>query len=219
MLRRYRGDDYEMGAVMSRYDDVLVPFKRLMETELHANAAKGDRPGWLSMTAEQCLLEIYYHVSKLQKAARDGNGDRIKENTADVANMAMMLADICGALEMAQPSDGALTNEGAEPVAQYTYASKQETNCAGCSLRKHTPLRIDDMGGYVCLTCIDKQLDAFFASPAQASVILPPAPELPEEPLFADDDSHMDAYHAACRMRNACAKAIAAAGVGLRLEP
>jgi hypothetical protein len=41
---------------------------------------------------------------------------------------------------------------------EYTYASKQATNCAGCGKHKHTPLRIDAMGGYVCLTCIDQKL-------------------------------------------------------------
>lgn len=51
-----------------------------------------------------------------------------------------------------------------EPVA-YTYASKQETQCAGCGISKHTPLRVDDMGGYVCLTCIDKKLEDFYAAP------------------------------------------------------
>lgn len=40
----------------------------------------------------------------------------------------------------------------------HTYTSKQMTTCAGCLKEKHTPLRIDDMGGYVCLTCIDKAL-------------------------------------------------------------
>ena len=39
-----------------------------------------------------------------------------------------------------------------------TYSSTQATTCAGCGERKHTPLRIDAMGGYVCLTCIDKKL-------------------------------------------------------------
>jgi hypothetical protein len=42
----------------------------------------------------------------------------------------------------------------------YTYASTQATNCAGCGKYKHTPLRIDAMGGYVCLTCIDQKLGA-----------------------------------------------------------
>lgn len=40
----------------------------------------------------------------------------------------------------------------------YSYASKQATNCAGCGEHKHTPLRVDWMGGYVCLTCIDKEM-------------------------------------------------------------
>jgi hypothetical protein len=45
-----------------------------------------------------------------------------------------------------------------ESETQYTYASKQATNCAGCGEYKHTPLRVDKMEGYVCLTCIYKKL-------------------------------------------------------------
>jgi hypothetical protein len=44
-----------------------------------------------------------------------------------------------------------------------TYQSTQETECSGCGKRKHTPLRRDEMGGYVCLTCIDKRCDEFEA--------------------------------------------------------
>jgi len=47
----------------------------------------------------------------------------------------------------------------AKPVPKLTYSSTQETSCAWCNNRKHTPLRRDEMGGYVCLTCIDKRLD------------------------------------------------------------
>lgn len=54
----------------------------------------------------------------------------------------------------------------------YAYASKQATTCAGCSKHKHTPLRIDSMGGHVCLTCIDHKLGALLGEfgypPAQA---------------------------------------------------
>lgn len=39
-----------------------------------------------------------------------------------------------------------------------TYWSYQKTKCAGCGEQKHTPLRKDSMGGYVCLTCIDKRM-------------------------------------------------------------
>ncbi len=85
---------------MRKYEEVLIPFIRMMEKELHANSGKGDRPGWLAMSADTCLLEIYYHLSKLQKSVKDGNGDGIREYAADVANMSMMLVDICGGLAL-----------------------------------------------------------------------------------------------------------------------
>jgi len=86
---------------VGKYDVVLKPFINLMERELHANSGKGDRPAWLQMPADTCMLEIYYHVGKLQKALKDGNGDRICEYAADVANLSMMLTDLCGALGLA----------------------------------------------------------------------------------------------------------------------
>ena len=62
----------------------------------------------------------------------------------------------------------------------------QATKCAGCGERKNTPLRRDDMGGYVCLTCVDKRLNElnkviawiasqenlFFAEASQAEEIV-----------------------------------------------
>jgi hypothetical protein len=36
--------------------------------------------------------------------------------------------------------------------------SKQATICAVCEKYKHTPMRNDAMRGYVCLTCIDREL-------------------------------------------------------------
>ena len=44
-------------------------------------------------------------------------------------------------------------------IAELTYASTQATKCACCGVHKHTPLRVDFMGGYVCLTCIDMRLE------------------------------------------------------------
>jgi hypothetical protein len=83
---------------MSKYDEVLKPFVKMMEEELHANADKGDRPGWLSMSTDTCLLEIIYHFGKLQASVKRGDIEGITEYAADVANMSMMLVDICGAL-------------------------------------------------------------------------------------------------------------------------
>lgn len=89
---------------MSKYDEVLRPFTAAMDRELHANAHKGDRPGWMKMSAATIMLEILYHHSKLQVALDAGDGDRILEHTADVANLSMMLADVCGALSLAPPA-------------------------------------------------------------------------------------------------------------------
>ncbi|UVL26797.1 hypothetical protein [Pseudomonas donghuensis] len=58
---------------------------------------------------------------------------------------------------------------------------------------------------------------AWQASREAVVVELPPAPARPEEPEFALDDSHMDAYNVAVRMRDACAKAIEAQG--LKVKP
>jgi len=88
--------------VVQKYDDTLLPFFELMRKELHANAGKGDRPGWLQMSADTCLLEIIYHFGKLQKAVKKGDCDGMNEYAADVANMCMMLLDICGALNLVE---------------------------------------------------------------------------------------------------------------------
>ena len=103
------------GPLSGKYGDVLRPFVIQMERELHANDGKGDRPGWLKMSPEVALLEIYYHLSKLQKAVKDGNGPGIQEYAADVANMSMMLLDICGGLALIEYAAPAAS--GAHPDA------------------------------------------------------------------------------------------------------
>ena len=95
-----------VGAFSAKYADVLGPFVRLMDRELHANSGKGDRPGWLSMDRKTALLEIYYHLAKLQKAAKNDDADGIREYAADVANMSMMLVDVCGLLTAAHDGKG-----------------------------------------------------------------------------------------------------------------
>lgn len=84
-----------------KYGEVLTPFLYMMNRELHANSGKGDRPGWLSMDRKTVLLEIYYHLSKLQKAMKDNDHSGIREYAADVANMSMMAVDVCGLLTAA----------------------------------------------------------------------------------------------------------------------
>lgn len=82
-----------------KYDDVLLPFLVLMRAELHANAHKGDRPGWLSMDRKTAVLEVFYHMGKLHQAVHRDEAAAIREYAADVANMCMMLTDVCGCLD------------------------------------------------------------------------------------------------------------------------
>lgn len=97
-------------ALEGKYGEYLSPFINLMDKELNANSGKGDRAGWLSMSPDVAMLEIYYHAAKLQKAVKDGDLDGVKEYSADVANMSMMLLDVCGGLVV----DKALQAEGGE---------------------------------------------------------------------------------------------------------
>ncbi|MGY4818015.1 hypothetical protein ACVNP3_18960 [Pseudomonas chlororaphis subsp. piscium] len=89
--------------VAQKYDNTLLPFLALMRKELHANVGKGDRPGWLAMSSDTCLLEIFYHLGKLQKAVKNSDTGGMTEYAADVANMCMMLLDICGAPAFVEP--------------------------------------------------------------------------------------------------------------------
>lgn len=82
-----------------KYDDVLLPFLSLMRAELHANAHKGDRSGWLKMDGKTAILEVFYHMGKLHQAVHRGESAAIKEYAADVANMCMMLLDVCDCLD------------------------------------------------------------------------------------------------------------------------
>lgn len=59
-------------------------------------------------------------------------------------------------------------------------------------------------------------MDCWMASRAAVMVELPPVPDRPEDPEEAIDDSHMDAYHSAVRMRKGCAKSVEAAGLQVK---
>ena len=52
-----------------------------------------------------------------------------------------------------------VAEETAETAGCQAICCTQKTKCAVCLEYKHTPLRRDEMGGYVCLTCIDGRLD------------------------------------------------------------
>lgn len=86
--------------------DHVEPFEtfvRAMADELRANAHKGDRAGWLTMSSREAVSEVLYHAAKLSYACRqhlqeEGELTKVREFAADVANCAMMVADIHGGL-------------------------------------------------------------------------------------------------------------------------
>jgi hypothetical protein len=85
-----RQPPYEM------YEAVTAEFRKYMIKELAANSAKGDREGedgWLGCDNKFWVSELYYHVGKLQSAVMNNDVERVKENTADIANLAMMVLD------------------------------------------------------------------------------------------------------------------------------
>lgn len=117
--------------VSEKYRFVLEPFAAVMDAELHANSAKGDRPGWLSMSREVALLEIYWHTAKLSAAVKNNDAALIREHCADVANMAMMLLDVCDGLLSAAPTQPA-PNKCAQCKKEYRHAATTE-GCPKCA--------------------------------------------------------------------------------------
>lgn len=90
------------------YTDITELFQKEMILQLAANERKGDRDGWLSCESMQLVIEIYYHVGKLQEAVKDNDFELIREYSADVANLAMMVLDKTGGL---LPLDGGVRLE------------------------------------------------------------------------------------------------------------
>ncbi len=151
-----------------KYDDTLLPFMELMRRELHANSHKGDRPEWLKMTASTALEEIAHHFNKLDEAVGARDNPQIREYAADIANICMMLLDICGELAFVRQP---------EPVSSTSDKYKAELYDEVWQLAR-------DMGfGNVtdALTKLKKQ-------PAPVAVVLPERKPEPSVLTELDDD-------------------------------
>ncbi|EMM5462825.1 hypothetical protein [Pseudomonas aeruginosa] len=155
----------------------LAEVERLRES-------KGDPVGSL----EKCMKVMYErdeHAKRLEVAlARVAEMEKELAMARDAAAKGDAARHAAGGMEMEiQELREKVTELRKELRSRWTYASTQATNCAGCGEHKHTPLRVDWMGGYVCLTCIDKKLEELHDAQAQHSV-----PEgwmlVPVEPLL-----------------------------------
>lgn len=82
-------------------EPIREAFAEKMKGELDDNFFKGDREAWLSMSKDEALSEIRYHLEKLEVSMEEGEREQIEENAADVANCAMILLDVMGYIEPA----------------------------------------------------------------------------------------------------------------------
>ena len=132
---------------------------------------------------EQCIWQIGYNEcwlrqsridSDLNLAASDSDSDSSlsteqwlsKHGEEGVDRLRRALAAVeSPAPQTSSPASAPRSGDG----ESYTYASTQATECACCGQRKHTPLRVDGMDGYVCLTCIDKKLEALLDAERERS--------------------------------------------------
>lgn len=84
----------------------LEVFTLAMQHELDVNAFKGS---WKDHDLDSLMVDLVYHVAKLQVAVREKYQRGVMELAADVGNCAMFVADVVGALtpEMATSEENA----------------------------------------------------------------------------------------------------------------
>ncbi|HUT60667.1 MAG TPA: hypothetical protein VNA25_22710 [Phycisphaerae bacterium] len=73
-------------------------FATLMEERLRANDAEKGMAGWKAAPADRLMACLFREVAELGVAVHKLGPDDIAHEAADVANFAMMVADVCGAL-------------------------------------------------------------------------------------------------------------------------
>lgn len=187
-------------ALVEPYDDTLQPFLALMRKELHANSNKGDRPGWLSMSRNTALLEIYWHTAKLSAAVKNGQAAAISEHAADVANMAMMLLDVCGGLPALAAPAVAVDPLVAEIETETSVHQVEQSSVAAAARRTATDFAIE-FAEYMAKRA-EQLLDALEAEDA-AHIALN---EFDEDEHMGDiidaDARHVAAIDARCEQAN-----------------
>lgn len=80
----------------------VAAFAALMERELRTNDERRGRARWKDMSAIDLLSGLHRDAVKLHDALLAGDTAKIVEQCADVANMAMMIADVSGGLAPAK---------------------------------------------------------------------------------------------------------------------
>jgi len=71
----------------------VLSFALKMEHKLAQRRDYGDRPGWLAKGAQELQSWIKDEVEELAEARQNGSVSDVWDEAADVANLAMMVAD------------------------------------------------------------------------------------------------------------------------------
>jgi NTP pyrophosphatase (non-canonical NTP hydrolase) len=75
-------------------EPVVVEFTRAMLRKLWENRHKGNRTGWMAASPDELFERLVEEVNELKQAMEDCDSrSEIINEAADVANMAMMVAD------------------------------------------------------------------------------------------------------------------------------
>lgn len=86
----------ERDALRSMYRPEVAWFAGIMEERMRANDHKG---GWRGDRPADLMLRLYQEAAELYEEIRPGYStvpSRVEKEAADVANFAMMIADVCG---------------------------------------------------------------------------------------------------------------------------
>lgn len=73
----------------------VLEFAQAMEGKLALNRHKGDREAWLKDDPSALVTRLYDEVNELSDAVKDKGPGEVLGEAADVANFAMMIADVC----------------------------------------------------------------------------------------------------------------------------
>lgn len=79
----------------------VLAFAKRMEAKLDLNRHKGDREGWIDDSARALLKRLREETKELARAldGAESRRERAPDEAADVANFAMMIADVCGGVK------------------------------------------------------------------------------------------------------------------------
>lgn len=81
----------------------VLAFAELMEQRLSENRHKGGRDGWEKTWVMELFSSLRDESNELAIAIEVGNSKEIVRECADVANYAMMIADVVGGLRVGEP--------------------------------------------------------------------------------------------------------------------